>query len=386
MARIVGHLSAQVDTLCVEHCALIRRSVSAYRGDNITDEELFDTSRAHALELINAIGSGTSNTGVSERLGRLRAEQGVPLADVMTVYRVSSCFWAERLTQAKDRGDFSERELLVAVSEVWRHHSECIDAMAASYRRELSRQARRHSSIRSDLVRGLLDAQLPDSINFWEALRSLGLPESGWLVVVAVDTTSVGDVSQPILGSVLDAIYFVSAWWVTDDLQYGIVMLRGPDRLSRLSEVLRTVKRVRIGISPVYEVGPIPRAGLKYARAALRATTSDQRLVVFSEDPYAVAAVGDPETMSIYCRTVLGTLLELNRFDKAVLLDTFRQWVATGGSVRLTAEKLSCHPNTVRYRLRKLKDITGRDIGRPRGCAELCLAAEVEKRVEIPER
>jgi len=39
------------------------------------------------------------------------------------------------------------------------------------------------------------------------------------------------------------------------------------------------------------------------------------------------------------------------------------------------AEVLYCHPNTVRYRLRRLQELTGRSLSDPRGIAELAAAA-----------
>ncbi|MFY9764116.1 MAG: helix-turn-helix domain-containing protein [Mycobacterium sp.] len=46
-----------------------------------------------------------------------------------------------------------------------------------------------------------------------------------------------------------------------------------------------------------------------------------------------------------------------------------------------TAEALVCHPNTVRYRLRRIEKRTGRSLSRPRDVAELCLAFEVHRRL-----
>ena len=47
-------------------------------------------------------------------------------------------------------------------------------------------------------------------------------------------------------------------------------------------------------------------------------------------------------------------------------------------SVAATAEALVCHPNTVRYRLRRIEKRTGRSRSRPRDVAELCLVFEAQ--------
>ncbi|MDQ3785756.1 MAG: helix-turn-helix domain-containing protein, partial [Actinomycetota bacterium] len=46
------------------------------------------------------------------------------------------------------------------------------------------------------------------------------------------------------------------------------------------------------------------------------------------------------------------------------------------GSARDAAERLFEHPNTVRYRIRRVQELTGRDLGDPKGIAELYLAVE----------
>ena len=44
-----------------------------------------------------------------------------------------------------------------------------------------------------------------------------------------------------------------------------------------------------------------------------------------------------------------------------VLLDTVRALIATGGSIREAARRLAVHENTVRYRLRRIRDLTQLD-------------------------
>ena len=63
------------------------------------------------------------------------------------------------------------------------------------------------------------------------------------------------------------------------------------------------------------------------------------------------------------------------------MFETFQVWEETDASVAASAELLSCHPNTVRYRLRRIEKRTGRSLSRPRDIAELCLAFEVQRRL-----
>ena len=57
-------------------------------------------------------------------------------------------------------------------------------------------------------------------------------------------------------------------------------------------------------------------------------------------------------------------------------------WFDSGGSVVKTAEMLFVHRNTVRHRLRKLEERTGRSLNDPRWIAEVSLAFEIDRRLE----
>lgn len=77
--------------------------------------------------------------------------------------------------------------------------------------------------------------------------------------------------------------------------------------------------------------------------------------------------------MRIVAHTILGTLDQAAQHDRAALLDA--------GSA---AAALFCHPNTVRDRLRRLQEQTGRSLSEPHGIAELTLAFEVDRWITGP--
>jgi DNA-binding PucR family transcriptional regulator len=72
---------------------------------------------------------------------------------------------------------------------------------------------------------------------------------------------------------------------------------------------------------------------------------------------------------------VLDGFRDLPDDDRKILFDTFRAWLDNDSSVRATAQQLAVHPNTVRHRLRRIENHTGRSLSRPRDVAELCLAS-----------
>jgi DNA-binding PucR family transcriptional regulator len=152
--------------------------------------------------------------------------------------------------------------------------------------------------------------------------------------------------------------------------------------LAALVEVLRQVATARVGISPPFQGLTETSDALRFARLAVTGKPLTESLVaVFDDTPLAIAAVSAPEAMGKIRSSVLGPLDALPAEERTVLLNTFRAWVEAGGSTNETAGKIFCHPNTVRHRLRRIEELTGRSLSRPRDLAELCLAFEVERRL-----
>ncbi|KWX20215.1 hypothetical protein AFM11_32200 [Mycolicibacterium wolinskyi] len=365
----------------MEHCRLIRQEVGPYGADGLVDEDdLLTEGKAHAMFMLETLGSGSTDIAPAQQVGRKRAQQGVPLAAVMSAYRVGIRYWWEQIGRKTQELALPSESLLIAGSELWQHQAEYTEALAAAYQEVATERSIERQHARSALVAGLLEGSLPVGISTWDAARMLKLPEAGNYVVVAIglDTIDPGIAKTE---AALEAIGFPSAWRLEADAQVGLVALSAAARLTRLQEILKHNSAHRIGISPLYDGIPPTGEGLRYARIALLAATDADQIVVFDHNPYAIAAVSDPQTMARYAQTVLGALNDLSTPDKTVLLETFRQWITAGGTVAETAELLFCHPNTVRYRLRRLKELTGRDIARPSDVAELWLAVEADTRL-----
>ena len=79
---------------------------------------------------------------------------------------------------------------------------------------------------------------------------------------------------------------------------------------------------------------------------------------------------------------MLGSLLDLQEDELALLLGTFDAWVRASGSATAAGAELYCHPNTVRYRLRRIEASTGRTLPNPGDTAELVTAVRAWR--ELP--
>ena len=102
---------------------------------------------------------------------------------------------------------------------------------------------------------------------------------------------------------------------------------------------------------------------------------------VFDGSILATAAVSAPEVMVELASPVMECFADLADEEREILFETFRAWLDHDGSMRTVGEMLFCHPNTVRYRMHRIEQRTGRSLTRPRDVAELCLAFEVHRRL-----
>jgi DNA-binding PucR family transcriptional regulator len=73
-------------------------------------------------------------------------------------------------------------------------------------------------------------------------------------------------------------------------------------------------------------------------------------------------------------RTLVTTVYEPLRDHQLDLLGTVWAYFETGHSLEATARELFVHPNTVRYRLKKVIDVVNWDPGNPRDALTLHLA------------
>ncbi|WP_246397999.1 PucR family transcriptional regulator [Mycobacterium vicinigordonae] len=331
--------------------------------------------------ILESLGTGHPDTRPASLVGRRRAEQGVPLPDVMSAYRVGLEYLWEKTAEAVAEAQLSLAELQLAGSEIWRSQAEYTEAMSEAYREAATEQLLRQREERSALVTGLLEGRLPGDVTAWDAVRLLGLPESGFFTVAAIKSATLDSRPLRAIEQVLSADGFASAWRLDPDMQIGIIALSAPTDAEQLARSLEKHSLGRIGVSPIYDGHPPPGAALNYAKAALRAATADEPLIVFDAHPYAVAAITDPQTMTLYRDLVLAGLNAIDNSDRRILVSTFRAWVDSGGSVSQTATRMHCHPNTVRYRLGRLKDHTGYDVSVPRDLAQLHLAIEADHRL-----
>jgi hypothetical protein len=376
---LIERLRARGGELIEAMAARIETEIEFYRTGGLVRADALRASCGANVEFMLESLTGADSDPVSAReTGRLRAEQGAPLADVMAAYRVGTRYlWDVVLAEAAATR-ITDQVLVLASSRLWQMQSSYTEAMTDAYRDVQSRRLLEQDQQRSALVEALLEGRMPGGGTVWEAAELLRLPYKGPFVVVAAAVPEVGRQALPAAEELLRSVGLASAWRLLPDLQLGVVCVP-PGRLAVLVDFLTRSATGRVGVSPPYDELDATGQAARFARVALAGSRADSAVTLFDESPLTMAAVAAPDVMQYFVRNVLGGLDDLAPDDREVLLDTLAAWSTHNGSATETGEFLYCHPNTVRHRLHRIEERTGRSLNDPRSVAELLLALEAAR-------
>jgi hypothetical protein len=119
------------------------------------------------------------------------------------------------------------------------------------------------------------------------------------------------------------------------------------------------------------------RRAVRTYRLAAAGRIPDHGLVWADRHLAALLLAADPETASDLARTRLAPLRTLAPGQQGRLTETLRAWLDRPGQVQAVAAELGVHPQTVRYRVRRLRDLFGDALEDPERRFELGLALRV---------
>jgi hypothetical protein len=380
LADLAAWAETRLTGLVDEVCAAAVARIPFYRDEQVVPaEELHRSVEQNLRFLVTALGRPDTppDLAAPEATGRWRAQQGAPLPEVLQCYRI--CFttlWDALVEHTRgDQRPSAVDALLTAAGMIFRLTDQHALALTEAYRAATAELLLTRQQRRAALVEALLTGHPGPDAGPWEAAALLGLPSGGQLVVVAADTHGLAEASLADVERRLAARGIVSGWRLTPAQQLGVVSLED-GRYEEMLDVLRSIARARTGVSPLYRtLADTPRA-LRLAQSARAGLPSGRASVrVFNPSPLAALLACESDEGRRLAQDVLGPVIGLPPEDRAPLLDTLDAYLDHDGSAERAAEVLYCHPNTVRYRLRRIQELTGRSLSDPHGVAELAAAA-----------
>jgi len=129
------------------------------------------------------------------------------------------------------------------------------------------------------------------------------------------------------------------------------------------------------------------RRSFHEARCALEATALDngeapdvaswQDLGAFT----LLLSLQDDDALRLYCDSVLGPIEDGDAEYGGELLRSLEAFIENNGQWERAAREVFCHRHTLRYRMRKVEELTGRDLGRAHDRIEFWLALRARELV-----
>jgi hypothetical protein len=390
VSEVADAVGRRTEELSVTLASTITREVPLYQAAfPLAFDMVVAGCAANIRPICTAIAADIAfDTTAATELGVERARDGVPLSSVMEAYRVGfRRLWDAVMTESTGRRGLNGGVLRDLTSKLWAAQEAYTDAMAVGHRAEQARRLRNDEAHRAILIDTVLHGRLVEECSVWEAADCLRLPSSGPYVVIAAQMDGAGGEALPRIESKLRSLDVFSAWGLLPDLQVGIVHVKNDKHLGDVLALVSRVATARVGVSARFDDLRDTPLALRFARVSLRGRLDPGLLVsLFDGSILASAAVSAPEVLVKLVAPTIDSFAGLPDQERDILFETFQAWVDNDGSMRAVGELLFCHPNTVRYRLHRIEQRTGRSLSKPRDVAELCLAFEVQRRLMQPDQ
>ncbi len=311
--------------------------------------------RRHVQAVIKAaMGALTGGGAVSgadlraaERLGADRARQGVPVAALLDGFQAGRALIVRTVVERGRGAGLPADDLLEGMIR--------IDAVATSLEH---RMVHAHRVAEMEMARTTREAhaQVLRRVLHGEAGSPAPLDPAGSYHCV------VADVTDPALAARLERL-------LTGGLS-GLVDGRLAALVPRLPSL--PPEAPLVVASPAASLKQVPVLyGL--CRQALRAAPGGSGLRRLSELALAVAVSSQPELGRLLAGALLEGLDPADDFHRQ-LAETALAYLDNAGRVETTAKALHVHPNTVKYRVRRFGEVTGRTLT-PRPGAAVANAA-----------
>ncbi|MFE5476370.1 PucR family transcriptional regulator [Nocardia sp. NPDC056541] len=378
---VAAALLARIDDLGLQLARRFVDELETYRNENQVPFDTIHISCTRNLTLM--VQHFTTAEPVDpeppKETGRLRAQQGVPLAETLHAFRIGFEFlWSELVAEARRHPAVTDAGLVDLAAEVWALAGEYSVAVAAAYREMSSELVLQREHERSVLVEALFTGVIADPATLGEATRVLGLPPRGRYVVVAAEVSAAGREALPGIETELRRAQIISAWRLRPDQQIGVLALPANQESTTLATLRKF--RARVGMSPPYESLTDTPQALHFARLAVVGLGDHTSGVArFDDNPLGMVVAAAPLEAARMVDLRLHEVLALPHDDRHRLLETLETWFAAGGSAATTGESLYLHANTVRYRLRHIEKLTGRSLTDPAAVRDLGAALQAWK-------
>jgi hypothetical protein len=313
------------------------------------------------------------------RLGRGEFRAGRSLDALLAAYRVGARLAWRRFVAAGVEGGLPPTAIYALGEAIFAYIDELSAESAEGYAEEQSVAAGESERRRRRLVRLLVQQPSPGE----EPVRTAATA-AGWPLPrrVAVLVAAIGEGGAP-GEALLDATAARLARRLgegaigAEAFGMAVVLLPDPDAPGRRRRIEAAVgdRSVALGQTVPWSTAAdsATRAAAAH-RLAAAGRLPDAGLLVAEDHLPALLLAADPRLAADLAAGRLAPLADLPDGPRERLTETLRAWVDRPGQIQAIAAALDVHPQTVRYRIRQLRDLFGERLENPEARFELALA------------
>jgi PucR C-terminal helix-turn-helix domain/GGDEF-like domain len=384
--QVLCPLLERVDVLAEEGARAIRAELPTYGAQSEQfHADVLDQVRRNYTSVLTALMEGralTADDVAYQRAAAMRrARAGIALEDYLRGYRVGHQVMWEAIVESAQAGRPGENVTVAFATELMRHVDYAATNAAQSYVEFRQYGLADADRERRDLLEHLLEGRLPEQGPLAAAGERYGLgTTTPALVAVAVSLGTVGDDAPTLASASLAHAGLQEATSLVVIRQSEIVGVMALGRDHDPDEVIVRVEYAQerlsasgtpmaIGVSTIAaRVGDLPQA-YREASAAVGFVGKEGGVAALTRlSPFEYMALTADTTAR---RMVDAGLVEFLRDDRSrggVLVATVRAYAETDMRLKETAARLYVHPNTAKYRLNRIEELTGLD---PRAFTDL---------------
>lgn len=322
-------------------------------------------------------GGPTPRSRVYVDLGRGEVRAGRGLDVLLAAYRVGARVAWRRFSATGVEAGLEPATLYLLAESIFAYIDELSAKSAEGYALEQSAAAGELRAQRQRLARLLLRDPPADALDVAEVARA-----ARWRLPSALAAFAFPEGDGERIAPRLPADAIADT---VGDLVCALVP--DPERPGRRAQLQHAV-----GPRHVAALGPPVAWGdaalsLARARAVLELSAEgaapDHGLLDAADHTTALLLRSDRRLAQELARTRLAPLASLTAGPRQRLTVTLAAWLAAQGRLQLVAERLHVHPQTVRYRLARLRELFGDALDDPQRRFELELALRAEGAFEV---
>jgi PucR C-terminal helix-turn-helix domain len=314
-------------------------------------------------------------------LGRGEFHAGRSLDALLAAYRVGARLAWRRFVEAGVAGGLAPPAIYALGEAIFAYIDELSAESAEGYAEEQSAAAGESERRRRRLVRLLAQDPSPgqEAIRTAAAAAAWTLPRSGIAALVAA-TEEGGAPSEALLDSIAGRLARRLGEGAVGAEASGaaLVFVPDPDAPGRRRRLEAAAEERPAALGPTVDWA---RAGVSARRAIathrLIAAGTARGLLVADDHLAELLLAADPAVAADLAASRLAPLDDLADGPRTRLRETLAAWLDRPGQVQAVAATLGVHPQTVRYRVRQLRDLFGDRLEDPDARFELALALRV---------